>query len=220
MAWLVYQIHRIAWAFDHDGAAFVQGLSALLTTAVTGILCWVTWRYVRLTNIMAETMKRQLSASMQPFLLLSILEEKYQTEENQPIILHAKVAVKNRGAQPVKLVRMSVFVQYWPNNSARHGMFPKVVLEGVGRVLMPEEEEIQVTIVQTEIRYRGPGRYGLRLHVECTDLSGVSEHSFVLEPPYGLRHFFGFWKPAKRTLLVRIRSRWYGVVRSLRKRLS
>ena len=41
--------------------------------------------------------------------------------------------------------------------------------------------------------------------VDCTDLAGVSEHSFFFDSENGLRHYFGFRKALSRRQRMRVR---------------
>jgi hypothetical protein len=72
-----------------------------------------------------------------------------------------------------------------------------VVCEGENIVVMPEHEHKQFVLIPLkEALDWNYCRYSIG--VDCTDLSGVSEHSFLWDQREGLKHFFGFKATAEK----------------------
>jgi len=165
---------------------------------VTVVLCYLTWRYVQLTKKISETSLRHLSASIQPIVLLEIFEYALITG-NHPLIVTGKVGVKNLGSAPLKIRSLSVLVRFKSASEYKQMPYPVERVDGLvlgGLVLVPDQENIQEFIAETDIDSKDRGETTLALGMDCTDLAGVSEHSFFFDPNIGLRHFFGFRKPA------------------------
>lgn len=192
----------IYWLSEGQNAAAVQALSAIVVAILTAALIWVTSRYVHLTKAIAETTRQQLAASVQPVLALAILESGILTRKGQAVSVSGRIGVKNRGSNPVKVVSISLIVQF--KSPQKFLQIPCSITQRDNVVLMPEEEDLQLfNKMLTEMTADEAGDYVLGAGVDCTDLAGVSEHSFYVDPQGQLRHFFGFRKAPLRPALAR-----------------
>jgi hypothetical protein len=184
------------WLWLNQNAGAVQALAAVLMFIVTTVLCWVIWLYVRFTNTIAETARRQLSASIQPVVSLEILDERLITERDKPLMVGGRVGVKNLGTAPLKIRALSVVVRF--RTASGFQQTPYTINPANDIVLMPDDENVQKIWLHTDIDSQERGECTLALALDCVDLAGVSEHSFFYDPAIGLRHFFGFRQPLSR----------------------
>jgi hypothetical protein len=135
---------------------------------------------VRLTNTIAETARRQLSASIQPVVSLEILDERLITERDKPLVVGGRVGVKNLGTAPLKIRALSGFVRF--RTASRFQQTPYTINPANDIVLMPDDENVQKIWLHTDIDSQERGECTLALALDCVDLAGVSEHSFFYQP--------------------------------------
>jgi hypothetical protein len=188
----------LAWLNSNAGA--VQAIAAVVVAGLTAALVLVTWKYVDLTKQIVKTAQRQLSAAMQPVLKLEILEEGAQFQLGERIKILGKVVIVNLGQQPVKIKGITALVRF-KESASNYEQVPYPVTSGDNLVLMPNDPpEIREFLILTDFVYfKAPQDCSLAIGVDCTDLAGVSEHSFFYDSQSGLRHFFGFMKDARHT---------------------
>jgi hypothetical protein len=172
------------WFSDNSQA--LQGIAAALSPIFTLAIIWVTWRYVSLTRALAETTHKQLSASLQPVLVLHIASGHY----GEGIALDKRIfwadgefSVKVRGTSPVKLKAIYIVVQHWMPVFVQ---YEQELVEYKDRILMPDEELFGKFIADLRERHTEDMVFGL--HVDCTDLSELKLHSLFIHPTKGVRH--------------------------------
>jgi hypothetical protein len=190
IGWINYEVHRVVWAFDHEGAAWVQGFAAVVSVILTAVLVWVTRRYVRLTKDMSETMRRQLLASMQPTLSISIdglIEGEGWSDGVEHFNIASDVTISSVGSFPIKLNTLVALVAF--KSSPERVWHP--VRQGANIVIISGKShrislflEIESAARMREIRYVGAA-------IDCCDLTGASMHTFYFDNQQGLRHFHG-----------------------------
>jgi len=183
----------------------VQALSAIATTFLTVALISVTWWYVRLTKTIAETMKRQLAAGAQPVVALDLVQSGTRFTLGRPVQVSGALSITNRGQQPIKICSVTVLVRF--KNPAQHySQVPYAITQRDNRVLIPgDPPQIQRFVLFTGAEAEGFDDCSLACGIDCTDLAGISEHSFFFDREGGLRHYFGFRKPVSRFLRMRLR---------------
>lgn len=102
MNWFIEQWHRATWAFNHDGAAWVQGFSAIVTVLVTGILAFITYKYVRLTATLVQHAHQQTEQARQQLLLMAHPNVTLNVDVNVKE-RRICVSIKNHGAYPFQV---------------------------------------------------------------------------------------------------------------------
>lgn len=85
----------------NENSAAVQAVSAVLSLVVTGVLVWITWRYVQLTRSLAETARAQfqLQATAERKKLNRLLSLIHHFEERI-----GQVAISRESAEQLRLV--------------------------------------------------------------------------------------------------------------------
>jgi hypothetical protein len=171
------------WLNQGQNAAAVQAVAALATTFLTIVLLWATIRYVRLTSSLALATRAQLEAGLRPNLHFDL---------TRTLDMETGIQISNVGQVPVRLLSVAVRVE--PTGSS-----PTAITKELGNVcgtLLMATDKIFGTIVFDREQAPGKGVKSLLL-VDCTDLGGVTEHSFHYDPMTGLaKYFSGFKKPA------------------------
>ena len=199
------------WCWLNENSGAVQAIAAVVVVGLTATLVWVTWQYVRLTKRISETAQRQLSAAMQPVLSLEVLEEGTHFKFGERIKIRGTIGIANRGQQPVKIKAISAVVRLRSTKETEPVLYP--ITDRDNLVLMPNDRpDIRDFVLFTDFVYNAPTENcSLGIYVDCTDLAGVSEHSFFYDQASGLRHYFGFKKPVEqvglRSKLKRLKAR-------------
>ena len=149
----------------------------------TLVLVGVTWYYVRLTKLIAETSHRQLSATLQPILQVV----KFYMAPDKTFVLgvtyyrrmSGSVTILNQGASPLKLGDMYLVAEH------QEGRDEYPIDDHYGRVLMPKDEFVGDYSVLTDDDHYSPIK---SIRVECTDLSEIFLHSFSYHQLHGTQH--------------------------------
>lgn len=202
MIWVTEQWGRVVWAFGHEGAAFVQGLSALVAAVATVVLVRITSRYARLTEEMvkvsaemakqtaemaktstdaAQTAASQLVASLYP-----TLEFEFKKVDAGGQV---DIRLRNTGDVAAKLVHCEFGgkVHTVGLGTAFGEIHLKPVeLKALENTILGEGQEtlVRVTIAFLNVPEEQWGAILLHpreyvLRVNCTDPRGVTKHSFV-----------------------------------------
>jgi hypothetical protein len=188
----------LSWLDQGQNAAAIQAICAVAVAFFTVILIGLTAWYAILTRVMARTLVTQLRAAFQPNLEIKFGHHFQGTgsdgKGNTSESVFNFVTVENKGDSQIKLreVRMFIYV-----NSPRFYDREKIIDQS-GLVLSPgKQKEYKVAIDVDE----GTVSEGYRrvFVVHCTDLAGVSEHSFKLDADSkDVTHEFGFRQPLSR----------------------
>ena len=165
------------WLNSNAGA--VQAVCAVL-------LIVVTWYYVRLTKLIAETSNRQLSAILQPVLQVVAFDTLYGTSDVPGVTnyysISGTVNLINFGTSPLKLRRMYLVAEH-------RGEWEEYPIDDHdGLVLMPKGNFAGYYSVKTDCDYSRLDGIVFGMRVECSDLSGIFLHSFSHRPGYGTEH--------------------------------
>jgi hypothetical protein len=181
-------------------ASAVQAFSALANVILTAGLVAATLRYVILTKTLAETTKRQLAASIQPLISMSVTCELFG--ETRIGDLHSysasgNLSINNQGTSPLKL--KEVFVALHPRSEGKTGGGREFELISYrNRLLLPGDRVGDQYVIESEHNeFQNDVGYGL--HVVCTDLPELAVHDFVLHPDKSATHKL---RPAVETGLV------------------
>ena len=177
-------------------SAAIQAVSAVAVAALTYSLVRVTRKYTDLTNRIAGLNEKELSASMQPVIGIRLLNNSLGNSGRKNDEVSFQAFIENLGSQPVKLAAVTGFVVF------RDGQRIREVDTAIrNAVLMPKPLAaassnvsvfFQIDSGRTGVRFED---YEVEAGVDCTDLAGVSEHSFMVGHDKFLRHFHGFLKP-------------------------
>jgi len=181
------------WLNGNSGA--IQGIAAIIALAFTAALIWVTWRYTRLTKRIADVTASQLAASLAPIIAIAVDNKKIGYNKEGNALVSFNVKVTNNGTTPIKLCRVTAFAIFGPGDMSEYTLCKDEMM-----VLMPKEyfngpAPIEVGKLEDRGNERKQG-----VVAWCTDLSGLSKHSFVYHADAQiLRHIFGFEAPSRIT---------------------
>jgi len=161
----------------NENAAGVQAITAIVIAFLTLALVYVTGRYVALTKSMALTLREQLAASFQPNVEMALINLSHgqggdgrgEWSEN----VGGTITVRNRGNLPLKVVTVAMKLIY------DKAAFPAktVKVDAKQRVLAPDgETQFNLSIDVPPGGSTAP--YEQIAHIHCSDLAGVSKHSF------------------------------------------
>jgi hypothetical protein len=150
-------------------------------------------------------MKRQLAAGAQPVVALDLVQSGTRFTSGKPVEVSGALSITNRGQQPIKICSATVLVRF--KNPAHHySQVPYAITQRDNLVLMPDDPpQIQRFVLFTATEAEGFNDCSLACGIDCTDLAGISEHSFFFDREGGLRHYFGFRKPLSWFLRMRLR---------------
>jgi hypothetical protein len=183
--WVVYQLRRMVWAFDHRGGEWVQGFAAVVSACATLVLVGITWRYTRLTYRLARLAQHQLESSIR-------IELKIQTEAfGNPGLVVLKLSNK---AQAVRIGLVRVGCNLKPQNAKVVHLPPVTVGKLMGKVIGSDEvksEQVWFTLPDTlkDAGYQDwPESARFAVRVECTDLRGLTQHTFKQSPDGSLTY--------------------------------
>jgi hypothetical protein len=178
----------IWWLNQYSGA--VQAITTTILVLITG------W-YAALTRRMAKIMTRQLSATFQPVVNIEFIHH-FQGQGIDGGMrsedVYNVVKITNESTSPLKLVHVTVFIYM---DDFRFYNRKKTISQS-GLVLRPKQQkefeiDVEVDIGSTAAKYKRT------FIVHCTDLAGVSAHSFsCVGDTTDITHEFGFFKPDSR----------------------
>jgi hypothetical protein len=182
---------RLVWWSGQNSAA-IQALSAIAIVVLTAVLGGITLYYALITGRMARTMERQIEFSFQPNVLTAIT---FQAEGGGTAFglrhedtVYADIKVENKSNVPIKLVSVGMLVKF------DNGVFPDSwsIKEAGDIVLAPgahKEFSMMVDVPPRATR----ANYTRRVNLKCTDLSGVSRHTFsISDANADVSHSLGF----------------------------
>ena len=163
------------WMNQNAGA--VQAVMAIVIGVLTGVLIGVTWWYARLTRRMALTLEQQLAASFHPDIRM-ILIGQIRSEGTNPAGVRSEsvsgtIVVTNKGDLPLKVVAAAMKLVYDNNAFPDQG----VTMDAQQRVLSPSQTAqfqlaLDVPLGGSRVEYEQVAQ------IHCSDLAGVSKHSF------------------------------------------
>ena len=147
----------------------------VLTAVLIGVTCW----YAVLTRRMARTMERQLAASFQPDINLS-LSDCYKgsgshhgvQEENASIT----ISVTNNGSVPVKIAAVAMKIIFEDKSRSDE----MIQLDAEHRVVAPGQasqfHHLTVPLPLGSVA----GEFERRVQIHCSDLTGIGKHTFSM----------------------------------------
>ncbi len=173
------------WLSQYSTA--VQVLSALAIAVLTMVLIGVTMRYVRGTEAMVRTMKRDSAARLQP----RIVPELNSEWEGQV----AKGAFVLRNPGPNDAVLREVELDYYCSRSENTYSKPQLYQMLTHR-LVPAGQRVECRFEICPIQdclyhesHEGDCRWILRVRATCTDIMGLLEHVYSLDEVVGFSHY-------------------------------
>jgi hypothetical protein len=188
----MYQWGRAVWAFDNDGAAWVQGFAALVSASITAILATLTACSLRYTRLalkasgrqafesarQVDELRNQLRLMAHPNVAVSI-----EVADSDRLV---RVTFTNRGAYPV-LVR-NVYLQQTIGGEyefrRRLGEVDGVTISS-GSASITEEFLTRSTEMQIDM---GPGFSDfVEVEYECSDTVGLVSERYVYQNLFGAR---------------------------------
>jgi hypothetical protein len=186
------------WLGQGQNSSAIQAVSAAVVAFFTLILILLTGWYARITRFMSRTMEKQLQAAFQPSVGITYTHhfrgQGVDREGVKSESVFSYVQLRNDCESPIKIHAVKMFIF-----TGDPRFYDKeATLDQSGLILAPEKTKdfrisIDVDKGTTEIDYR-------RIFmVHCTDLAGVSEHSFQCEGgTTDITHTFGFRRPPSR----------------------
>jgi hypothetical protein len=162
----------------NENAAGVQTITAIAIALLTLALVGVTWWYAGLTKSMALTLREQLAASFQPDIEMA-LTNRFQGQGSDGRGGHSEtvagtIIVRNKGNLPLKVVTVAMKLIY------DKAAFPvqTVTVDAKQRVVAPGETT-QFILLTIDVPPGGStAPYEQIAQIHCSDLAGVSKHSF------------------------------------------
>ena len=174
----------LVWLNDNAGA--VQGVSAVLSVAVTIILAIVTYRYVPLTERISRTSMEQLRASVRPIIAVRFSFGGGNDHGNVYFRDRIIVRIENVGGSPLIVQTVTLGWELFSSpgwvDSEVHGLKGGVLVAG-------EHRFAEVTMETDEIpaaEHFDAWSDGLTATVDCSDLSGLVAMSYNYNQPSGL----------------------------------
>ena len=162
----------------NENAAGVQAITAIFIVLLTLALVGVTWWYATLTKSMELTLKEQLAASFQPNVEMALTDRSTGQGSDwrggHTETVAATIIVRNKGTLPLKVVAVAMKLIY--NQDA----FPvqTMTVDAKQRVVAPDGET-QFSHLIIDVPPGGSkALYEQIAQIHCSDLAGVSEHSF------------------------------------------
>jgi hypothetical protein len=166
----------------------IQALTAIVIAVLSYLLYRTTSKYTVLTNRIAQVTEKQLAASVQPIIHIKITDKGYGESSDQGNSISLQTQITNSGTSPIKFKAITAYLRL-----KEKLLMKQVIIEKENLVISPEKHEtFDVFLFTAEFRDMNPHVCKVAVGVDCTDLAGVSEHSFVFDEERGLKHFFGF----------------------------
>ena len=162
----------------NENAGGVQAITAVVIALLTLALVGVTWWYATLTRGMALTLKEQLAASFQPNVEMT-LTDRFQGQGSDGLGGHHEsvsgtINVSNKGNLPFKIVSIAMKLVFdkdaFPVQTLTADAKHRVVAPGQTTKLMPLTMDVPLG--------GSTAPYEQVAQIHCSDLSGVSKHSF------------------------------------------
>jgi hypothetical protein len=200
---MAHQFERfVYWLNQGQNAAAVQAIAALATTFLTIVLLWATIRYVRLTSSLTRATHAQLEAALRPNLRFDL---------TRTLDAETGIKITNVGQIPVRLESVGVRAELTNEDSSITKALPDIT----GTLLMAgddvfgtvsfEDHPKRIQVFDANVRSL--------LLVDCTDLGGITQHSFHYDPVTGLaKYFAGFRTRPPATYAFRDRIKHAGEV--------
>ncbi len=186
IGWLKFGVvPMLPWLDSHAGA--VQAFAAVASVLLTAMLAYVTWRYTNLTHRIATITEKQLASSIQPVLRVEIVDRLHGQASDAVDVSSFHLYVRNEGTTPLKLKAIAAFVKYKNTDVIRHD-----IVTDDNIVVMPNNNDQRQLELDVSSDQESPQDYHIAIGVDCTDLAGVTDHSFIYDEREGLKHYFGY----------------------------
>ena len=186
------------WLGQGQNASAIQAVSAAVVALFTLILIFLTGWYARITSFMSRTMEMQLKAAFQPNVGIKYINH-FQGKgigqdgaRSESVFNY--VHLNNECDSPIKIHAVKMFIF-----TGDPRFYDKAkTIDQSGLILAPgkgKDFSISIDVDQGTTRTN----YKRVFVVHCTDLAGVSEHSFQCEGGTAdIKHTFGFGRPPSR----------------------
>ena len=168
-------------------AGGLQAITAMIIAIFTLVLIGVTWWYAYLTKKMAATLREQLVASFQPNIGLT-LTNRFQGKGKdgyggQHENVSGTIIVTNKGNLPLKVLSVAMKLIYdkeaFPTQTIR--------LDAQQRLVSPGQTT-EFSHLTMDVAIGGSkAPYEQIAQIHCSDLAGVSNHSFSVSSHDGDR---------------------------------
>jgi hypothetical protein len=173
------------WKWLNDNAGAVQAVTALAIMVLTAVLGGVTYWYAKLTQRMALTLEQQLVASFYPDVEL-VLKDKMQGsgvafgEEHASV--SGTIVVKNKGNVPIKVISVAMKVVY---DAAAFP--PQTLTVDAKHRVVSSSQTTEFLLLTLEVPVGGSrgSNYEQIAQIHCSDLAGVSKHTFSVSNRHG-----------------------------------
>ena len=162
----------------NENAAGLQAITAIVIVVLTFVLVGVTWWYAKLTKSMAQTLREQLAASFQPNVEMTLTNRSHGTGSDGRGVnsenVGGTITVRNKGNLPLKVITVAMKLIY------DKAAFPvqTTTFDAKQRVVAPDE---MTEFLHLNIEVPSGGSmtpYEQIAQIHCSDLAGVSKHSF------------------------------------------
>jgi hypothetical protein len=178
---------RLVWWFGNDPSG-VQAVCAILSTIITGVLCYLTYRYMRLTRELANTAMEQVRASVRPIVKVRLSFGGGASPAGQEIFKDQIVVdVTNSGA-PLLISRVWLeWDHYGDSEMVRHE-----VPGFRDRVFSPQEGRKETMHAWHENSFPTPEHFPswsdfVTAEIHCSDLGGLCPTVYVYRNADGVR---------------------------------
>jgi hypothetical protein len=181
--WTVHQWGRAGWAFNNEGAVWIQGFSAVVSAVLTAVLVGITWKYMRLTKNLAEQSRLQTEQSRQQLLLMAHpnIVARVRVDRDRREVF---IKITNRGAYPFRLRNVVIRGQDDEGND-----FTMISHELWGVTLGTSDTADGHEFLHDRRVELNSGAFEDRLLVEfdCEDLLGLAQKRYSYSNLNGLR---------------------------------
>lgn len=174
------------WLGQGQNAAAVQALSAVATVMLTGLIAFVTWKYVsltgkyvNLTRAAVDLTKAGFQAEMHPKLAFSLGEPAGD-------LVNFTASIRNAGSRPIRIISLGVFCFDVKNAEP---LFPRMELDNYRDVTLAPSDQLPV-VVSAELILK-LSDFGNRsdattwVTVWCCDIANSADHTFVYRTESG-----------------------------------
>ena len=178
----------------NENAAGVQAITAIVIVVLTFALVGVTWWYAWLTKSMALTLREQLAASFQPNVEMTLTDRSHGQGSDgrggHSETVAGTITVRNKGNLPLKVVTVAMKLIF------DKAAFPDqtVPQDAKHRVVAPGETTQFSHLIINVPPGGSTAPYEQIAQIHCSDLAGVSKHSFSVSSQENNRtnHSSGF----------------------------
>lgn len=187
---MTYEWGRFVWWIQHgaNSTAIIQSLCAVLATAITGVLCWITYRYMVLTRYLANMATEQLRAMVRPVVAAKLSFQGGIANGASFFTDEVVIEITNAGTVPLIVNRVWAEWEHSPDGEQ-------------GRMEVPGFRDVVFAAKETNIENIRLGLKGAKpavddfgpwsdfflVEIHCSDLGKLAPQTYIYQNATGLR---------------------------------